>query len=271
MESNSNHQIKVGIFLTIGLVTILTSIFFLGADKALFTSYVRLHGHFQEVQGLAAGSVVSLSGVNVGNIEAIEFLSEKNALDVRMKINEEFLPRITKSARVEIRTQGALGDKFIFIIPGSATDPVVTDGEVLEIAKATDLLGIISERGSETNRVFDILNDIHVLTRTMTQDNRVGKLLGDLEKASYSLSQASQEALKFANAMNNSGAGEKLGSSLTRLDSVLTKIDKGEGSLGALINDPTLHNQLKSMTGAGSSKNKVKSLLRTSIESESKQ
>ncbi len=269
MESQSNTQLKVGIFLSAGILCILASIFFLGADKALFTSYVRLHAHFEQVQGLAVGSVVSLSGVNVGNIESIDFVSEKNALDVKMKVNEEFLPRISKNAQVEIRTQGALGDKYIFIIPGAPNDPPAEEGTVLEIAKATDLIGILSERGNETNNIFDIINNLHIVTKTLVYENRIGRLMDNLENASNSLNKASQETLKLTTQINASGTGEKLSKSMARLDSVLTKIDKGEGTLGALINDPSLHNQLKSLVGGGTSKNKVKNLLRTSIEKDS--
>ncbi len=108
MESHMNTQLKVGIFLSIGIAVILGSIFFLGADKALFTTYIRLHAHFDQVQGLSVGSVVSLSGVTVGNVEDITFLPEKNALDVKMRINETYIDRIRQGSEVEIRTQGAL-------------------------------------------------------------------------------------------------------------------------------------------------------------------
>ncbi|MGZ3771450.1 MAG: MlaD family protein, partial [Bdellovibrio sp.] len=127
MESQGSTQVKVGIFITVGTILILASIFFLGADKSIFTKYVRLHSYFDQVQGLAVGSVVSLSGVTVGNVESITFVSEKNSLDVKMKIDQKFINRIRQGSQVEIRTQGALGDKFIFIIPGDPKNTVVKE------------------------------------------------------------------------------------------------------------------------------------------------
>lgn len=270
MESQTGTQIRVGIFLSVGIVFILGSIFFLGADRALFTSYVRVHAHFEQVQGLSSGSVVSLSGITVGNVESITFLPEKNALDVKMKINAEYIGRLRQGSQVEIRTQGALGDKFVYIIPGDPRNEVIKEGEILDVAKATDLLGIISERGSETNRIFDIINELYKITHAMNADNRFGRLMGNLESASTSLTLASKEAQKFVTQINAHGGGEKFGRSIDKLDSIMTKIDKGEGTLGALINDPSIHNQLKSMLGGSSRKEHVKSLLRTSIEKESK-
>lgn len=271
MESQTSTQLKVGIFLTIGIIFILGSIFFLGADKALFTTYIRVHAHFDQVQGLSSGSVVSLSGVTVGNVESITFLPEKNALDVKMKINTDFNPRLREGSQVEIRTQGALGDKFIFIIPGDPNAPIVKDGAVLDVAHATDLIGIISERGSEANKIFDTINELHKMTVAINADNRLVHIMSHMEAAATSLNQTSKETYKLVSQMNTHGTGEKLGQSVEKLNTILAKIDKGEGTLGALINDPTLHNQLKSMLGASSRKNHVKSLLRTSIEKEEKE
>ncbi|KYG70438.1 ABC transporter substrate-binding protein [Bdellovibrio bacteriovorus] len=270
MESQTSTQLKVGIFLSIGIIFILGSIFLLGADRALFTSYIRVHAHFDQVQGLSEGSVVSLSGVPVGNVEKITFLSEKNALDVQMRINEEYIGRVRQGSQVEVRTQGALGDKFVFIIPGDPSSPVVKEGDVLDIAKPTDLIGIISERGNETNRIFDTINELYKLTASLNADNRLVRIMGNLETASSNMSQMSKEAHRVLTNMNEGGTGDKLTRSVEKLDSILTKIDKGQGTLGALINDPSVHNQLKAMLGGSTQQNRVKSLLRTSIEKETK-
>ncbi len=269
MESNVSTQMKVGIFIAAGTLLILGSIFFLGADKALFTSYVRIHAHFQQVQGLSEGSVVSLSGVTVGNVEQITFLSEKNALDVKMRINENFIHKIRQGSEVEIRTQGALGDKFVFIIPSDIKGEVVKEGDVLEVAKASDLFGIIGERGKEADKIFDIIDELHKITKSVNAENRLGKIMGNLETASANLNKTSKEAQTFVAQINEKDGGGKLSKSIDKLDSILTKIDKGQGTLGALINDPSVHNQLKSMLGGPASrKNNIKTLLRTSIEKE---
>ncbi|RYZ64259.1 MAG: MCE family protein, partial [Proteobacteria bacterium] len=69
MESSAKTQFKIGLFLSIGIFLILGTIFMLGADRAFFKKYVTLHAHFEQVQGLAEGSVVSFSGITVGNIK----------------------------------------------------------------------------------------------------------------------------------------------------------------------------------------------------------
>jgi phospholipid/cholesterol/gamma-HCH transport system substrate-binding protein len=262
MESNKLTQFKIGLFLSIGLVLILGSIFMLGADRAFFKSYVTLHAHFEQVQGLADGSVVSFSGITVGNIKKITVLPDANMLDVFLLVDKDFMPRITEGSMVEIRTQGALGDKYIFILPGDPKNKPLEDGAIIKVAKATDLFGILSERASEAEKIFDILNEMHKFSKSLNADNRTEKILANLESATSKIDKTIGNTQKLTEDLNSG----KLKSSIEHLDSVMGKLDRGQGTLGALINDSSLHDQLKSMLGGSPRKNAMKSLLRTSIE-----
>ncbi|WP_413582666.1 MlaD family protein [Bdellovibrio sp. HCB288] len=268
MESSNSTQVKVGIFIAIGVVIILGSIFFIGGEKSIFKSYVNIHAHFDQVQGLAEGSVVSLSGVTIGNVQKINFLSEKNTLDVVMRVDKTYTSRIREGSQVEIRTQGALGDKFVFIIPGDPRNPEIQDGAILEIAKPTDLIGVISERGGEAGKLFDVINEMYKITKAMNDENRLGKIMANFESTSANLSRVSGEASGLMKKLNDGHSGEKLTNTINKLDAIVSKVDRGEGTLGALINDPSIHNQLKALLGGTQRKNNVKSLLRTSIEKE---
>ncbi|MBC7370606.1 MAG: MCE family protein [Bdellovibrionaceae bacterium] len=262
MESSAKTQFKIGLFLSIGIFLILGTIFMLGADRAFFKTYVALHAHFDQVQGLAEGSVVSFSGITVGNIKAIKVMPESNMLDVILLVDKEYMPKITEGSQVEIRTQGALGDKYIFIIPGDPKGQPMADGADIKVAKATDLIGILSERASEAQKIFDILNEMHKFSKTLNDENRAGKIMANLESATAKFDKTVSATQKLAEDLS---AG-KLKSSLEHLDSVMGKLDRGQGTLGALINDSSLHDQLKSMMGGSPRKNVMKTLMRTSIE-----
>jgi phospholipid/cholesterol/gamma-HCH transport system substrate-binding protein len=267
METTLKNQIKVGVFLVLGIIVTMGSIFMLGANKSLFSKFSHLYAEFENVQGLARGSVVSLSGVVIGNIESIDFVSEKNLLRVNMKIEKEYLPRVFKGSQVEIRTQGALGDKFIYVIPGDPRAEPVNDGDVLSIAKSTDILNVLSERGKETEKVFDIINEVYKLTKTLNHENQIGNTLANMNQASKDFKIISERSLKMVNEFTEGkSASLQVKNSIDKLNNILGKIDRGEGTLGALINDSSLHDQLKSLVGGSQRKNHVKSLMRTSIE-----
>lgn len=270
MESKMSTQIKVGIFFTLGVVATLVSIFFLGADKALFSNYIRFHAHFEQVQGLAPGSVVSLAGITVGNVEKIDFISEKNKLNVVLKIDEKYVDRIRLGSEVDIRTQGALGDKYIYVIPGPLSADNLKEGDILPVAKATDIISVLSEKGGEAGKIFDVISELSKTTKAINHDNRMEKIMANLESMTEKMNRSSVTAETMLNKIADQKPGDRIGQSLDRLDSILGKIDRGQGSFGAFINDPTIHDRLKALLGGSSRKTGVENLLRTSVEAEGK-
>lgn len=267
METNLKNQIKVGIFVLIGILFTMGSIFMLGANKSLFSKFAHIYAEFDNVQGLARGSVVSLSGVVIGNIESIDFVKEKNLLKVDMKIEKEFLPRVFQGSEVEIRTQGALGDKYIYILPGDPRAIPVSDEAILPVAKATDLFNVISERGKETEQLFDIISEIHKLIKSLNQDNNIPKLVFNMSEASKELKNLTQKAnILISDIQDNGSTSKQIKGTVEKLNHILTKVDKGEGTLGALINDTSLHDQLKAFLGGSQKKNQIKSIMRSSIQ-----
>jgi phospholipid/cholesterol/gamma-HCH transport system substrate-binding protein len=269
MENNTQNQLRVGLFLAAGLVAVLVTILLLGGDRALFKKHVTIYATMDNVQGLNKGSVVSVSGFTVGNIKEIKFSSERKALVLKMKIQEEFIGRITKGSSADIRTQGALGDKYVYIAPGEPNEKPLEDGDFLETAKSTDLMGIISEKGGEATKIFDIIDEIHRLTKIINADGRSEKIITNLVEASQNFKQTADETKKLVAELRGENPA-KVREAVNHLNNVLAKIDKGEGTLGALINDPTLHERLKVIIGADSRKQSIQSLIRNSIDKSEK-
>lgn len=251
-------QIKVGIFLAFGLLTVVVSIFFLGSNKSFFQDNMTIHSYFDSVQGLNKGAVVFLAGVKIGNIDDIEFDVEKNLVKVTYMIDRKFQTKIKSDSMVEIRTQGALGDKFLYINPGSTTQ-TLNDNQELKAEYGNDILSVISKRGAESEKLFDAIADFQKLMRSLTAQNKLPSLISKLEQTSSNLSDASGQLKKAL------GSG-KLEKAVNRMDSVMSKIDNGQGTLGALINDRSLHDRLKNMLGAGQKQQQVKSILKSSVE-----
>jgi phospholipid/cholesterol/gamma-HCH transport system substrate-binding protein len=242
--------IMTGVFLTFGIVVILVTIMMLGGDKKLFQKSARIYVKFDQVQGLNQGSLVSLSGLPIGNVDDFIFDPETNKIRVTLKIKDEELAKLPVGTLAEIRTQGALGDKYIYITPGKADSERLKDGAEIDNSKSTDIMAILSEKGNETERIFDIIKEIHILTKTINQDNRVGKIMDHLETGTLALSKVAVSAE----------------SSMNKFDRIMTKIDKGEGTLGALISDPSIHDQIKNILGGSQRKSQVKDMLRHSVE-----
>lgn len=254
-------QIKVGVFLIAGLAVLLGSIFVLGSNKSMFQEVVEVRSYFDSVQGLNTGAVVSLSGLKVGNISRINFDESKNLVEVVVRIDTEFQKKIKKDSRVEIRTQGALGDKFLYITPGTPSNEYVHNGDELKSEYGNDILSILSKRGSEGEKIFDVISDLQKLLNQLTAANRIPSILSKLDHTMNNLSETSSQ-------INSTFKNGNLSRSMVKLEKIIDKVDRGEGTLGALINDRSIHERIKNILGAGQKNQQVKQILKSSVEEE---
>jgi len=251
-------QLKVGAFIISGIAILFTTIFMLGSNKSYFSNVIEIHGYFDSVQGLNKGAVVSLAGVKVGNLDESTFDETKNLVKVTLTIEEDFKNKIKKDSHMEIRTQGALGDKYIYITPGVAAE-TVKQGDELVTDYGNDILSVLSKRGNESEKLFDILNDIKKITAALAQDNHLPNITANMDKTSANMARVSEQ-------LNKTMQSGSLDRSVTKLEKIIDKVDKGEGTLGALINDRSLHDRLKTILGAGQKSQQVKNILKSSVE-----
>lgn len=273
MKTTWEHQKRVGIFVTIGILTICLSIFFIGGSE-VFKSKLQLRARFPQIQGLTTGSVISLSGIKVGNIQDVNFIPNQNSIEVILNVDQEFNTKITEGSQIEIRTQGALGDKYLFITPGPIENPPLKKDAVIPNAPNSDLLSVLSEKGDRAAAVFDILDNLQKITQSLLLENRMAKIPAQTEQVLLQMSQTLVESQKLLSDMrgsDSSGASSKMSRIMDKVEKILNKIDKGEGSLGALINDTSVHDQLKNLLGAQSASQQTRSLLRTSIKHQESQ
>lgn len=263
MEQQKQHLIRSGAFVLLGFIVIAFSIISLGGDRWFFSKKSVIYVDFSEAQGLASGSVVSLAGLTIGNVTDLDLTSETNKVRVSLKIEDKYLNKLTTEATAELRTQGALGDKYVMIITRPGEGQVLQSGAVLQTQTAKDIFGVISERGQEADKVFEIIKEVHQLTRTLNEQNRVESMIKNFHEASSEMKATAKETRLLISSLRND-SGPKLTDSVTKLDRILTKIDSGEGTLGALINDSSVHDSLKSVLGGSDRKKNMKDLIRSS-------
>jgi phospholipid/cholesterol/gamma-HCH transport system substrate-binding protein len=255
METSFSKEIKVGVFALCGTIAFAISILLLGGDKMFFKSTYPLRVELTDVQGLARGSVVSLDGVPVGNIHALNFIPGSRSIETTLDIYSENRSRITEGSKASVKTQGALGDKYIFIEAGPLDGKPLADNSKIEMDMTGDLFDIITKKGAELGQIVEVIKEVRELFYEINKDGRSAKLMQNLVASSDGLKDTMQEAKE----------------TLPYLKTILKKIDRGDGTLGALINDPTLHTKMLNVFG-GNARNKfLTPVLRDSIkESEQK-
>jgi phospholipid/cholesterol/gamma-HCH transport system substrate-binding protein len=137
-------ETTVGIFVVIGLLCIgymtvkLGNIGFFGQDTyPLFAS-------FSSVQGLRDGSSVEMLGIDIGRVQKLTMDQKKQLAVVEFRINKGI--KIYDDAIASIKTEGLIGDRYVSIDPGGASDVLLKPGGVItETNSPTDIQELISK------------------------------------------------------------------------------------------------------------------------------
>lgn len=211
--------------------------------------------------GLVKGSAVKSAGIPVGTIDTIE-LSEDGMARIDMTLKSDF--SVFTSASVEIKSQGILGDKYVQLNSGNRTDPplpsggqilnvkdqgsldnVITQvGSIAESLKSTAeaLKEAVTEDGTRAHILGRIVKNIEVITQDLSEvtsanKDKIGTIVDQVQNITASLddllNEEGGESLK--NQLKRTMA--RLDSTMKNVDEITGKINRGEGTIGRLVND----------------------------------
>jgi phospholipid/cholesterol/gamma-HCH transport system substrate-binding protein len=132
MLDDRGFELKVGIFVFIGIIILFIIVFSIGKIY-LFQPGYRIKVVFNFAGGLSDAAPVRLAGVEVGEIDTIDIYFDEEAKRTRV----ETLAWIRKDVAIEknsiarVNTLGMLGEKYLEIIPGSRESGVMEEGDML--------------------------------------------------------------------------------------------------------------------------------------------
>jgi len=153
------QEIKIGLFLAVGLAILAMFIFVVGDFSTLFKKKgYTLYTYFDTVAGLERKTVVRMAGVKVGAVEAIRL--KGNRAEVAMDINPEV--EINRDSKAILASLGLLGEKYIEIMPGVEEAIVQHGGTIGSLPPVSfDQLGmILSSVGDDIKNTSKALRDL---------------------------------------------------------------------------------------------------------------
>src|SRR6476620_10821290 len=116
-KKNTINYVKLGIFVTVGMVILVVSLYFIGSKKNLFGNKFSVYVNFKDINGLKKGNNVRYGGIDVGTIGNIVILND-TTIKVEMILDENMKAMIRKNSIAKIGTDGLMGDKLIEIGAG---------------------------------------------------------------------------------------------------------------------------------------------------------
>src|SRR5688572_5241267 len=131
------NNIKLGIFVILGLLFLILLMYMIGRNRNLLGSNYTLKARFENVQGLKSGSNVRYSGIEVGTVKKISILND-TLIEVTMLISNKMKGIIRKNAIASIGTDGFVGNKILNISAGKEKEDVAVENDILSSRKPLD-------------------------------------------------------------------------------------------------------------------------------------
>lgn len=179
MKRNTNYIWKLGLFVIVGLVLLIITIYFIGENKNLFSSTFHLKTKFKNVSGLNVGNNVRFSGINIGTVKEIEFISDSSVV-VKLIIKKEVQKFIKTDAKASIGSDGLMGDKILTISPGQASNKIVQDNAMIESNNAIEIEDLMKGLKKSIDNAAIITHELALFTTKMNNKNSVlSKLVND--------------------------------------------------------------------------------------------
>jgi phospholipid/cholesterol/gamma-HCH transport system substrate-binding protein len=223
MKTTATNNIRLGLFVFLGLALLVTALFFISSSSSLFSSDAQLKARFSNVNGLQEGNNVLFSGINAGTVKSIVLLNQ-HSIEVTLLIKQDVLVHIPKNAMVSIGTEGLMGNKVVNIIPLTGTYTAVKDGDYLAAEKKTEIDEMLATL-SKTNNNIAAISEALKGTALRINNSEVLKILNNKEVAA-------NIALSINNINKSTVQAEEF---VTQLNSIITDTKNGKGAAGLLL------------------------------------
>ncbi|MBN1638476.1 MAG: MCE family protein [Ignavibacteriales bacterium] len=254
--------VRLGLFVFFGTVLLVIAIFSIASKEALFRSDIIIKAYFSNIEGLKIGAPVRLSGYNIGSVDKVTLIQDKEGfIEVKMTIDENVKKYIRLDSEASIETEGIVGRKVINITPGSQNSIEIEDGGIIigkEPTSVSQILVSVEEIVANTEKVTREFSE--VIEKVNKGEGTFGKLVNDdalylttikiIESADYSLKIMTQRLEEISSFIIESGVS--IESVIGNVDSVIigirdlvTNVQEGKGVLGALIADETLYDSIR--------------------------
>ncbi|UJH66994.1 MlaD family protein [Allomuricauda sp. SCSIO 65647] len=271
-----SREVKTAIIVLIGIFLFILGYSYLKSNS-LFDKSKTFYAVYDHVGGLQTGTQVSVNGLNVGNVVDIKFKDKSGQLLVTFSVGKDF--EFSKNSKAELYDTGIIGGKGIQIIPVFDGAPPAQSGDTLKTGIRPGITELVQEKLTplqmKVEGAFSHADSLLMNVNTMLDDptkrdlqqsisglnqlikslqgsaNKLNQLLGNnqqqLDSSIKNFNTMTANFSKLSEDLANAGLDKtltNLQTSLNNLNAVLSKVEKGEGSLGKLVTDDELYKNL---------------------------
>jgi len=257
-----SQETKVGFFILAGLVALGIVTVLLGDIH--FERRYEIKILFNDVSGLPEKAQVRRAGVVVGKVTDIRLVGDK--AQVVASVNENV--KIHRDARAKIVSLGIVGTKYLEITAGSEGEPLLQDGDTVigiepigidkameevlvgvgELVEKIRGIGKEEEFGKSLRMILD--NTGEVLRKLNIALGAQGEELRDTIANLNRLSANLREITDRLDEESIASSVQKLERMLDGISQIVEKLNKGEGTMGKLLSDEKMAEQIEEVVSS---------------------
>ena len=280
MKWSNEARIGIGVILA-SIIFIVGIVYLRGID--LRSKQYSLRVSYRNVQGLKEGDVVTVAGLSIGRVESMALAGRS----IRVNLSIQAKVRLSRDSKAILKSETIMGGKFIEIVPG-ADSLNLANGDSLGGLYEADLSELTATLSPITSNVLGILENVNTTfdapTRKRIQmivsdigrsSSRLERVISDGGKtadvAFADVSAFSRDLSRFARtldsiaitqrgpidtgvtslsrvAQNLDRVSAKLDYTAESLNEILGTVRSGRGTLGKLVHDDQLYDELDSLS-----------------------
>jgi phospholipid/cholesterol/gamma-HCH transport system substrate-binding protein len=218
--NNSSQTIRVGLFTLLGVALAWITFESLNGGRLFKKEGYTLIAGFANLKGLKTGDEIRMAGVKIGAVQTTRLAPHR----VEAVLTIEPNVKIPNDAVASVEQSSLLGSNYLGVTFGTPTNPILKDGDEIKTKATVDMSEVISQLGSLGAKLEGVADNI-------------GKALGGGSEGGSGSLFTKLDKLVTDN-------GPKLTETVNNLQDITSKIKSGEGTLGRLVNDPKLHDEL---------------------------
>ncbi|WP_339662099.1 MlaD family protein [Croceibacter atlanticus] len=274
------REVKTAVLVLSAIALLIFGYYFLKGNNLLDGSRT-FYAVYDDVEGLARSSKVTINGLQVGKVTDIQIIDSRGNLAITFTVENDF--EFSKNSIARIYGGGIIGGKSLAIVPTYEQGQMAKDGDTLKSEIEEGLLELVNDRltplqkkienvivsvDSLVNGFNEILdpntrqnlrNSFASLDRTMASlENTSGTLNGiltdnkpKLDRTFTNLDEMSYNFNSFSDSLaevNLAGIVNDFEEIAADLKNVAAKANSKDGTVGKLLNDPKVYDNLDRAT-----------------------
>ena len=276
-----SKEVKTAGLVITGLLLIIFLFNYLKGENLLDSSR-KYYAVFDNVKGLALSSPVTINGLTVGKVQEINFENDgKGSLKVELLVENDY--EFSENSIAQLYENGLIGGMAIAILPAYDEALNAKSGKTLKSEVRPGLTDMLNDKLTplqeklesmltsadsvliSVNNVFDdktkknLQLSIAQLNATLTAfkntSNSVNQLLEDnqekLNTTLTNVSEISENLNQITDSLANANLAQtvrNLEATIGNFNAVLTDMQNGEGTMGKLLKDEALYNNISGAT-----------------------